>query len=117
MKTLRTGLLNVAIICCILLSNTLSANNIVERQHKELKTELAKMVQNPELYQNGVDCNEDITVKFKIDDTGEIVLIGVKSNCTYLKKFVNERLHHQKIDLENFTANEIYRVKLKFELK
>ncbi len=117
MKTLKTGLLSMAIICCLLLSNTVSANNIIERQYKELKTELSKMVQNPELYQNGVDCHKDITVKFKIDETGEIVLIGVKSDCTYLKQFVNDRLHHQKIDLENFTANEVYRVKLKFELK
>ena len=117
MKTLKTGLLSTAIICCLLFSNTLSANNIIERQYKELKTELAKMVQNPELYQNGIDCNEDITVRFKIDETGEIVLIGVKSDCTYLKKFVNERLHHQKINLENYTVNEIYFVKLRFELK
>jgi len=117
MKTIKTGLLSIALICCLLISNTLSANNIIERQYQELRTEIGKMVQNPHLHENGVDCDKEITIRFNIDEAGEINLIGVKSDCTYLKKFVHDKLNNQKIDLNNYTANTIYRVKLKFELK
>ncbi len=117
MKTIQSGLLSLVLVCCLFLSNTLSANNIVERQYQELKTEISKLVQNPQLYKNGISCNEEISVKFKIDEAGEITLIAVKSNCKYLKKFVHEKLHSQVVDLKNYSPNTVYRVKIKFELK
>jgi len=115
MKTFKSGLLSLVLVLSIMFSTQVSAYH-VEGSNAGIKTELEKLVKNPNLIEHGLG-SEDISISFRIAANQEITIIGMKSDSKYLKQFVYEKLNHQKLDSDNFDKDTTYRVKLKFELK
>ncbi len=115
MKTLKSGLLCLVLVLSSMFSTQVAAYN-VEDSNAGIKTELEKLVNTPNLAQHGLD-QEDISISFRIDENKNITVMGMKSESSYLKKFVYNCLNNQTINLDNFQVNTTYKVKLKFELK
>ena len=65
----------------------------------QLKKEVTKLVQNPELSKNGIK-EADVKITFMINRVNEIVVLKVDTQNPYLETFIKEKLDNQKLDID-----------------
>ncbi len=116
MKTFKSALYSLLVLAATLFSTQAFAGNIVENKSIEVRSALSKMIQNPNLKDNGIS-EAELYLQFKIDEKGEIILMNINTDSDYLVAFAKEKLHHQKLDLVDVPPNSVYNLRVKFELK
>ncbi|MFK7810459.1 MAG: hypothetical protein AB8F74_21820 [Saprospiraceae bacterium] len=116
MKTFKSVILSSLVIAATLFSTTASANNIVETRNAQVRAELTKMIQNPDLKAHGISESE-LYIQFTVDESGEILLTAINTDSDYLVAFAKEKLHHQKLDLADIPPNSTFNLRVKFELQ
>ncbi len=98
-----------------------SANNPIpgvgkSETTKELRKQVANLVQNPRLKEHNILAAE-VFIKFTIDDKKEILLLQVKAKNSYLKKFVKERLHNRQLNVKGLEVGTTYNLTISFNLQ
>ncbi len=117
MKTLKSGLFFLLVLAASLFTVPSYANNIVEvSPSKEVRQQLATLIQNPNLAEHGLS-EAELFLKFTINEAGEIQLLSINTESEYLVEFAKEKLHHQKIDYVDVPPNTVYNLRIKFELQ
>ncbi len=116
MKTFKSAFYSLLVLAATLFSTQVFAGDIVVPQSNQVRSALTKMIQNPNLKDNGIS-EAELFLQFKIDEKGEIILMNINTDSDYLVAFAKEKLHHQKIDLVDVPPNTVYNLKVKFELK
>ncbi len=60
---------------------------------------------------------EDITatVRFTLNEQGEIVVLSVQTEDEDLEKLVKARLNYEKVELDQYTAGKMYKVPVRIE--
>ncbi len=86
------------------------------KAYQELRTEISSMIQNPNLKENGIS-NENVLVRFKLNEEKEIEIIKIETDSDYLKRFVNKRLENKDLTVNDLSPNQTYEVTLVFELR
>ena len=114
MKTIQISLRAIALVCFISTATLLSAASPNALANQMVRKEVTKMIQNPELNKNGIKAG-DVLVSFTINKENEVVLLDIASNHTYLKNFVKEKLHNQKVTTDNVGVGQEYNIKISFE--
>ncbi len=115
MKTIKLGLIGILLVSTSLLSTNSHAKSIVDTSAIELRNELIKMIQNPNLKQHGI-AEAEIQLRFTISQKGEIELLTVNAENEYLVEFVRKKLDKQKINIENIRKDKVYHLTVRFEL-
>ena len=115
MKTLKFSLIGIFIFASMLFTPTSNAKSTVDTSATTLRTELVKMIQNPNLKENGI-VKAEIQLQFTIGEKGEINVLKVNSESEYLNDFVRTKLNNQKINIDNINKEMVYYLVVKFEL-
>lgn len=115
MKTIKLGLIGILMVSTSLMSINSHAKSIVDTSAIELRTELMKMIQNPNLKENGIS-DAEIQLRFIISAKGEIQLLEISAENEYLVEFVRKKLDKQKINIENIRKDKVYHLTVRFEL-
>ena len=117
MKALKSILLSSLFILSSMFSLQASTvDGINPRTNNNLRSQVVKLIQNPNLLDHGIT-EAVIDIKFKIDDEGEIVLQELSSEYNYLIEFIKHKLHHQKIEITDQGKNQVYYLRINFEVK
>ena len=115
MKTSKLSLIGIILFSTILFSSNSIAKSTVDTSATNLRTELVKMIQNPNLKEHGI-VEAEIHLQFTIGPKGEIKVLKVNSENKYLNDFVREKLNNQRINIENINKETVYYLVVKFEL-
>lgn len=115
MKTIKLGLIGILMVSTSLISTNSYARGIVDTSANELRTELMKMIQNPNLKENGIS-EADVQLRFTISPKGEIQLLEISAENEYLVEFVRKKLDKQKINIDNIRKDKVYHLTVRFEL-
>ena len=115
MKTIKLSLIGVFLFSSMFTNADARATNTVDSITNELRQELMKMIQNPNLKGNGIS-EAEIQLQFTISQTGEIQLLQIKAKNEYLKEFVMQKLDKQKVNLKNIQQDMVYHLTVRFEL-
>jgi|GEM_PF-2198516 len=83
---------------------------------KELRKEVANLVQNPRLKEHNI-LDGEVFIKFTINDQKEINLLKVEAENSYLKNFVKERLNYRQIEVEGLEVGTTYNLTISFFLQ
>jgi hypothetical protein len=98
----------------ILLGSVAFANDQSLAAAKELRKEVSKLVQDPELAKYGIE-EAEVSVHFTIDEDNRLVVLNVASDIPYLEEFIKQRLDLKKISVAGLEAFVRYNVKISFE--
>ncbi|MCR9286731.1 MAG: hypothetical protein NXI23_04990 [Bacteroidetes bacterium] len=96
-----------------------NAPNIAKKDSKvyqQVRTEVTSFIQNPELKEHGIT-DEDVKVRFKVNNENEIELLNIKAESDYLKSFVQKKMENQNVQVEGIKSNEIYEITFAFILR
>ncbi len=115
MKTSKFSLIGIFLFSTMLFSSTSIAKSTVDTSATTLRTELVKMIQNPNLKEHGI-VEAEIQLQFTIGPNGEINVLKVNSKSEYLNDFIRTKLNKQKINIENINKDIVYYLVVKFEL-
>ena len=86
-----------------------------EKAKLELKQEITKLLKGPDLRANDVaSCN--VKVHFVINSKKEIRVIDIYTDNDYLKDFIEDRLHNEKVKTKNIKIRKTYLIPIQFEL-
>jgi hypothetical protein len=96
-------------------NTNINAKSITDTSATTLRTELVKMIQNPNLRENGIT-EADVQIQFTIDQKGEIQIIKIDAENEYLSEFIRKKLDNQRIDIKNIRNDKVYYLQVKFEL-
>ncbi|MCB0572773.1 MAG: hypothetical protein KDC66_23555 [Phaeodactylibacter sp.] len=110
MKTFRFFILSFV---CLMAGSFAFATPPAVQSNTELRREVAKMIQAPELSKHGI-CEAQVYVCFTVDENNEIVVLDVVADNDYLKEYVAKSLNKQKIDTEGVEAYAKYGLKVAF---
>jgi hypothetical protein len=106
-----------AIACCLLMTSTTFASNTPDNtSYLTLRTELSKMVQNPELAKHQIE-KATVALEFTVDQRGTIQVLEMNSTSDYLKTYIEEQINGQKLDSVNYIPGQKYIVRFTFELE
>ena len=113
MKTIR---LFVVLSFALFISSTLSAypNDNPLGPNEDLRKEVVKLIQNPELSKNGIQ-KAEVVISFTVKENGKIELLKVSANNEYIEDFVKERLEDQKVTVDGVAPKANYNLKVSFE--
>ncbi len=81
---------------------------------QDLRKEVFRLIQNPELSKHGIKAAE-VFVQFEVDEKGQINVLEVKSESDYLKTFITKRLNRQTLNIDNVPDGVNYNIKVAFE--
>lgn len=110
---MKTFQLFFAIAIACLFTTTSFANVSDFGPTDKLRKEVALMVSDAELSENGIT-SADVWINFTLDESNKIVLLGVDSESEYLETFVKERLEKQEIRINSLVQNQEYNIKISF---
>ena len=96
-------------------SQPINAKNTTDTSAAVLRAELMKMIQNPNLRQNGI-AEANVQIQFTIGDKGEINIVKIDTESEYLTSFIKEKLDNQRINIEKIRKDKVYFLKVRFEL-
>jgi len=115
MKTLKLGLIGIFLFSTMLFSTNSHAKTTVDTSEANLRAELIKMIQHPNLKENGIS-EAEIQIQFTIGQKGEIQLLKVDSENEYISEFVQKKLDNQRTSIKNVKKDKVYFLTVKFEL-
>ncbi|MEL6863086.1 MAG: hypothetical protein AAFP19_01650 [Bacteroidota bacterium] len=116
MNTLKSVLFVALTFCCFAFANSAFASTPDESPNKNLRTEIKSLLKGLD-YQSLDDGTNYVDLAFRVNEEGALMLVSSQSNNSYLRQFTNQRLHQQKIDIDNLEANVIYRLRIHYEYK
>ena len=96
---MKTFQILVALSFVLFVSTSTFANETALRPDSQLKKEVARLVQNPELNKNGIK-EAEVQITFMVNKANEIVVLKVDTPDQYLKTFIKQKLDNQRIDLD-----------------
>ena len=91
MKTFKLSLIGLILFSTMAYSQPINAKNTTETSAAVLRAELMKMIQNPNLRQNGI-AEANVQIQFTIGDKGELNIMKIDTESEYLAKFIKEKL-------------------------
>lgn len=113
MKTVRM-LACMLVLSFLTLSSSTYANNGNDPETiNNLRSNIVKLVEAPDLGENGIN-NEEVRLKFYINKSQEIVVVDTGTDNHYLDSFLKNRLNYQKIKDNNLKPG-IYNLKITFK--
>lgn len=79
---------------------------------KELSAQIGELLEDHRLV-----IEEDVTatVRFTLNEQGEIVVLSVQTEDEDLEKLVKARLNYEKVELDQYTAGKMYKVPVRIE--
>lgn len=110
---MKTFQLFFAIAIACLFTTTSFANSNDFGPTDKLRKEVALMVSDAKLSENGISA-ADVWISFTLDQDNQIVLLDVDTESDYLKNFVQEKLEKQEIRVNRLVQNREYNIKISF---
>ncbi len=100
---------------CVLSFSTVLANNGDEpKEISDLRDQVAKLVEDPQLAQNGIT-EEKVRIKFMLNEEREIVVVSTNTDNQYLDSFIKTRLNYKKVK-EAPEKDSVYNMNIVFRV-
>ncbi len=115
MKTLKLGLIGIFLFSTMFSSTNSFAKCTIDTTDAILRAELTKMIQHPNLKENGIT-EAEIQLRFTIDAKNTIQVLAVDSENEYLNEFVRKNLGNKRLNIQNIKKDKVYYLTIKFEL-
>ncbi|MBK8505720.1 MAG: hypothetical protein IPL46_28095 [Saprospiraceae bacterium] len=112
MKTVKliAGVIAFAIVS---MSTSLYANDGDPETISNLRSDILKLVDGPQLGEHGI-YHREVKLKFYINADQEIVVIETGTEDNYLDSFLKNRLNYHKVKYNNLKPG-IYNIKITFK--
>ncbi len=99
----------------VLFASSLQASAPVKVDDNPLKTQITKLVQNPDLISHGIE-SAAAKVKFTVSVNQEISVVSVDTNNEYIENFVKQRLNNKHINVQGLRNDVVYTINLNFQV-
>ena len=119
LSTIKSRFCRFAGIILLLIFVNLSfagtSNSGASEELTSIREKVISSVGNPRMAENHVN-SASVWVTFSINEEREIVIENLVGNSQYLNDFVNRELEGTSFDLNRIDTNQLYRIKVNFEL-